>query len=56
MRRPRTVRRRISQEMITEAKHHVDPLSPAGISEADLNAAQKAALRQIGPGVRALSS
>jgi len=35
------------KEMITEAKHHVNPLSPAGISDTDLNAGQKAALRQI---------
>jgi hypothetical protein len=35
------------KEMITEAKHHVDPLSPAGISDADLKPDQKAALRQL---------
>ncbi|MCE9519692.1 MAG: DUF3500 domain-containing protein [Verrucomicrobia bacterium] len=35
------------KEMITEAKHHVDPLSPAGISETNLQPEQKTALRQI---------
>lgn len=35
------------KEMITEAKHHVDPLSPEGISDADLNAEQKETLRQL---------
>ncbi len=35
------------KEMITEAKHHIDPLSPTGISETDLKPEQKNALRQI---------
>ncbi len=35
------------KEMITEAKHHVDPLSPEGISDADLNAEQKETLHQL---------
>jgi len=35
------------KEMITEAKHHVDPLSPEGISDADLNAEQKEMLHQL---------
>lgn len=35
------------KEMITEAKHHVDPLSPEGISDVDLNAEQKELLGQI---------
>jgi hypothetical protein len=35
------------KEMITEAKHHVTALNPEGISEADLNADQKKALRQL---------
>ena len=35
------------KEMITEAKHHVDPLSPEGISDADLNADQKETLHQL---------
>lgn len=35
------------KEMITEAKHKVDPLSPEGISESDLNPEQKDLLQQI---------
>lgn len=35
------------KEMITEAKHHVQPLKPEGISEADLHDEQKTALRRL---------
>ncbi len=35
------------KEIITEAKHHVEQLSPVGISETDLQVDQKTALRQI---------
>jgi hypothetical protein len=35
------------KEMITEAKHHVDPLSPEGISDADLKPEQKATLKKL---------
>jgi hypothetical protein len=35
------------KEMLTEAKRKVDPLSPEGISEAELNAEQKDLLQQI---------
>jgi len=35
------------KEMVTEAKHHVNPLSPEGISDADLTAPQKEALNAI---------
>lgn len=35
------------KEMLTEAKRHVDPLSPDGISDADLTPAQKENLDQV---------
>ncbi len=35
------------KDILTEAKHRVDPLSPAGISEADLTADQRTALHQL---------
>ncbi|MDB6006758.1 MAG: hypothetical protein JWR15_3745, partial [Prosthecobacter sp.] len=35
------------KEMITAAEHHVNPLSPEGISETDLTAEQKATLQSL---------
>lgn len=35
------------KDMLTEARRHIDPLSPNGLSEADLNPAQKENLTQI---------
>jgi hypothetical protein len=35
------------KEMITEAKHHVEPLTPEGISDTDLNSEQKDAVKHL---------